>query len=385
MAQRPQKKGRRPLHIQRKYKWIFIAALSFISAMAGIMFGIIVGDVMNPPDAPAYVDDDIAEDPADAVDDTTAVADDSDESDDHSQAAYILPHGDVDDASIGDGNPAPEGFAEDDRKKDFYTVLIVGTDKGYNTDTIMIASYDGANKRANLISVPRDSKVNVKRDVKKINAAYGAGTLYGGGKEGGIAQLQREIKTIVGFVPDFYVRVDLGAFVQIVDTVDGVDVNVPYNMRYDDPDQNLHIDIPKGEQTLDGRQALLFARYRNGNAGYRTITDYERMENQQAVIKAVMAKVLRPINLLRIPEFIGIFTRNVDTDMKLSNLAWFGQQINSLRGTDALQMHTLPTSGTSGMPMYYEYLDAEGIVALVNDTVNPYRKDIDIGDLDVAR
>lgn len=297
--------------------------------------------------------------------------------------AFLPPNGDERDILIGGGLDAPEGFTIADRKEQFYTFLIIGLDEGINTDTIMIASYDGILKEANIISVPRDSMVNVKRKIKKINAAYPAGTLNGGGLEGGINQLKREIKTIIGFVPDFYVCVDLDAFVKIVDAVGGVNINVRSDMKYYDPTQNLHIDIKKGEQLLDGENALKFARYRKGNDPRTTITDYQRMENQQAVIKALFNKLLKPANILKIPEFIKIFNEYVYSDIKPENMLWFAEQLNKIKGTEALSTYTIPTKGTSGLPNYYEYLDETAIVELINKTINPYKKDIGTRDLDI--
>jgi anionic cell wall polymer biosynthesis LytR-Cps2A-Psr (LCP) family protein len=83
--------------------------------------------------------------------------------------------------------PSPEGFTDDDRKELFYTFLLIGLDGGVNTDTIMVASYDAVKMEGNVISIPRDSLENVQRRVRKINAAYPAGTLFGGGRDGGIA------------------------------------------------------------------------------------------------------------------------------------------------------------------------------------------------------
>lgn len=302
---------------------------------------------------------------------------------DFDDPAYLPPDGDAEDMLIGSGLHAPEGFTADDRKELFYTFLIVGMDEGINTDTIMVASYDGINQEANIISIPRDSLVNVKRRVKKINAAYPAGTLYGGGHEGGIEQLKREVKTIIGFAPDFYVCVDLNAFVKIVDAVGGVDIDVPFDMVYDDPEQDLHINIGQGEQVLDGKSALRFARYRKGNNGRATISDYERIENQQSVIKAVLAKLLKPSNIVKIPEFIEIFNENVQCDVSIENMLWFADQLNKIRGTEALSTYTMPTGGTSGPPNYYECLEEAAIVELVNQTINPYKKSIEAGDLDI--
>lgn len=299
--------------------------------------------------------------------------------------AYIIPDAEHEDTLIGNNSPEPEGFTVEDRKEDFYTFLIFGLDAGVNTDTIMVAAYDGVAHKAYVIGVPRDSKVNVKRSVKKINAAYPVGTLNGGGKDGGISQLKREIKTIIGFVPDYYVCIDLKAFEQIVEAVNGVEIDVPFDMLYDDPYQNLHINIKKGLQTLDGKNALHFARYRKSNDNKRTITDYQRIENQQTVIRAMIDKLLTPANILKIPEFIKIFNENVYTDLKLTDMGWFADRINQTQKSDALESYTLPTTGTSGSPSYYELLDEAALVTLINQTINPYIKDIEASDLDIAR
>ena len=308
---------------------------------------------------------------------------DSDKTPDHNEAAFLTPDGNQEDLNIGNGLQAPEGFTSDDRKDQFYTFLIIGLDEGVNTDTIMVASYDAVNMEANIISVPRDSLVNVKRTVKKINAAYPAGTLHGGGREGGVEQLKKEIKTIIGFVPDYYVGIDLNAFVKIVDAIGGVDVEVPLDMKYDDPEQDLHIKIEQGLQHLDGETALTFARYRKGNNGRNTISDYQRIENQQAVIKAVLEKLLKPQSITKIPEFIDIFNENVFSDITTGNMFWFARQLNRIKGTEALSTYTMPTNGTSGLPMYYEYLDEAEIVDLINRTINPFKKDISVKDLDI--
>ena len=295
----------------------------------------------------------------------------------------LEPH--EEDEQIGNQSPMPEGFTLEDRKPLFYTFLIIGLDGGINTDTIMVAAYDGTEHKGYLIGIPRDSKVNVQRNVKKINAAYPIGTRNGGGKEGGVSRLGTEIKTIFGFIPDYYVLIDFKAFERIVDAVNGVEVEVPFAMIYDDPYQDLHINIPQGLQTLKGLDALRFARYRKGNNGKNTITDYQRIENQQAVITATLDKLLKPESLLKIPEFISIFKENVSTDIKPEEMLWFADQLKDVPGTDRLEKYTLPTTGTSGLPDYYELLDEAAIVELVNETVNPFTKDIVAGDLSITR
>ena len=345
-----------------KQKALFILKIALALTVAfaiSVLMGKAVRGFVKPPDIP--------QDEAPNLDDF----------------AFLPPQGEEEDMHIGGGLHAPEGFTADDRKEQFYTFLIIGMDEGVNTDTIMVASYDSLNNEANIISIPRDSLVNVKRTVKKINAAYPAGTLHGGGREGGIAQLQREIKTIVGFVPDFTICIDLNAFVRIVDAINGITVDIPMDLKYDDPMQDLHIDIKKGEQRLDGETALKFTRYRKGNNSNQTITDYQRIGHQQTVVKAVLAELVKPANIVKIPEFIRIVNEYVYSDISAGNMLWFASQLNAIRGTEALSMYTIPTIGTSGLPMWYEYLDRTGIVELVNRTVNPYRLDIEAKDLDI--
>jgi len=299
------------------------------------------------------------------------------------ESAYSLPESHDDDLSIGGGLKAPEGFGEEDRKELFYTVLIVGLDGGVNTDTIMVASYDGVNHEANVVGIQRDSKVNVKRNNKKINSAYAAGTLNGGGMDGGIDQLRREIKTIIGFIPEFYVIVDMDAVTKIVDAVGGVDVYVQFDMDYDDPDQNLHIHIPIGNQHLDGADALRFARYRKGNNSKYTINDDERIKNQQQVISSVTGRIMEAENIRKLSEFLDIFETNVYTNMKMQDMVWFADQINKIKDTDALSMNQLPIARSGWPDNSYEYLDEPAIVELLNETINPYKMDIKAEDLDI--
>ena len=282
------------------------------------------------------------------------------------------------------GLVAPERFTDEDRKELFYTFLILGLNESINANTIMVVSYDGVNGEANLVSIPRDSLVDATRRVRKINSAFPAGMIRYGGVEGGIAQMQREVMSVIGFVPDFYIVIDFDAFERLIDVIGGIEIYVPFHMRYNDPFQNLHIDIPPGLQLMDGETALHFARFRRSNVGEpRDITDYGRIENQQTVINATINNLLHPSNILNIPEFVDIFTENVHTNLTTGNLLWFAAQFNEIMGTDAMYTYTVPTTGTSGQPMWYELLDGPGIVELVNRTINPYNRDIELEDLNI--
>ena len=280
---------------------------------------------------------------------------------------------------------APKRFIGHDRKELFFTFLIVGLNEGNNANTIIVASYDGRNHEANLISIPRDSLINVNRANRKLSGSFLNGMIRDGGKEGGIAQVQREVMSVIGFVPDFYVIFNYDAFKEVIDAVGGVEIDVPFHMRYDDPLHNLHIDIRPGLQHMDGQTALYFARFRESNPGFRPITDYQRIENQQTVINEVLGNLLRPASILRIPEFIEIFNNNVYTNLMFDDMVWFASQYNVIGGLDSVHFHTMPTDGSSGAPMWYEFLYAPGIVRMVNETINPFVEDIRAGDIDIIR
>jgi len=290
-------------------------------------------------------------------------------------------------------DPADEGildalppFVETDwqRRERFFTFLIFGLDEGANTDTIMVAGFDEIAGRGYVISIPRDTRVDVQRRVRKINAAYPAGRIQGG-HAGGVEQLKREVQTLIGFRPDFYVMLDMDVVVEIIDTIGGVEINVPFHMRYTrDIYQDLYIDIPAGVQILDGENAMNFARFRYADQGFRSITDFTRMQHQQQLLSALFRTMIRPANILRIPDLVSLGDELLTTDLERRHLAWFGQQLALTTSPYAMETHTLPISGNTGRAPWYEYPDPQRILDLVNNTINPFTTDITLDMLRIA-
>ena len=259
-------------------------------------------------------------------------------------------------------------------KDNFYTFLVTGTDhEGYHTDTIMVVSLDTAAKKVNIVSVPRDSQVDVARPNKKINAAYA----YGGTKG-----LKNELESILGFAPQYYIRVDLEAFAKLVDAVEGVEYDVPMDMDMEDRSQDLYIHLVKGEQILDGDKALQLVRFR----GYLN-ADIGRMQTQQQFLKALANKVLTPSSILKIPTFLDIFQQNVKTDISLRDLQWFAQQVIKLNPDTDIRVQTLPHSdeGANYKGVNYLHLVPEKLVDMLNRTINPYTTDITLEDVNIIK
>ena len=262
-----------------------------------------------------------------------------------------------------------EDLPEDVQKNDgVYSVLVVGTDKvGLNTDTIFVASFDTINDKISVMSIPRDTmSANVKRSVKKINAAYSVG-----GKAN-MDNLKKEIRALVGFTPNYYVVVNLDAFAEIIDAIGGVKIDVPRDMNYDDPYQDLHIHLKKGEQVLDGQEAIGFVRYRKGYAE----GDLGRVKAQQLFMTALAQQLAQPATITKLPAIADIINKNMKTDLAISDILWFGQQAVEVDMANDLQMFVLPGEAQYVSGLSYYIPSEKDILEIVNTHFNPYDKPI---------
>ena len=242
-----------------------------------------------------------------------------------------------------------------ERKPDFYTILVSGVDDhNGGSDTNILVAVDVANGSIYGVSVPRDTKAIINGDAHKINYAYNAG---------GTALMAETISDQLGIPVDYTVQVDLQGFVALVDAIGGVTFDVPIDMHYEDPYQNLYIHIDKGLQTLNGENAMKVVRFRSGYASQ----DLGRMQTQQAFLKAAAKQTLTPSNLNKIDDFVKIFQSYVETDLTLGNLAWLGKEAIAM-GSDAVSFSTLPNEWKSP----YIYLNQEETLALINQHLNPY-------------
>lgn len=294
--------------------------------------------------------------------------------------------GENEEIDFGEG-PETEGG---DRKEDFYTFLMVGRDTGGggNTDTILLAAYDVANQELNVMSIPRDTMVNVPWDIKRINSVY---NMYGGGDKG-IQALYKEVSQLVGFVPDYEVVVEWNAVGELVEAIGGVYFDVPRNMNYDDPTQDLHIHINKGYQLLNGEKAMGVLRWRQNNDGSGYVNgDIGRIATQQAFLKAVVSQCLKIENVTKIKELAQVFTNNVQTDLTLGNLVWFAEQaVFGGLTVEKVNFITLPGdhNGYAWCRSYennqsYVLPDADELIQVVNESFNPYLEDRTTNQLDI--
>ena len=272
---------------------------------------------------------------------------------------------DVSSSSSASSEPAPVK----ERKDDFFTILVSGLDDDNGgSDTNILVGFDAKNQAITCVSIPRDTGVYINGKSRKINYAYNAG---------GMEQMRQTVSDALGIPVDFSVEVNLKAFVKLVDEIGGVDFEVPLNMNYDDPYQDLHIHLQKGMQHLNGADALKVVRFRHNNdgSGYGT-EDIGRIGTQQAFLKAVFQKMLA--NPQKITAYAQIFSEYMKTDLAVSELAWFGQEA-LLMGMDKLSFSTLPGVWSDRLNRWV--IDQDAALELVNSGLNPYLIDRTLADL----
>lgn len=268
------------------------------------------------------------------------------------------------------------------RKEGVYNFLLLGSDKGGgNADTIIVASYDTKNQKVGVLSVPRDTMVD--RDWSrngKINAALG---------HGGPELLAEEITKTLGVPIDYYFHINLQGFVALVDELGGVDVDIPVDMNYDDPYQNLHIHFKKGPQHLDGQAAMEAVRYRHDNKSSvnANYSDLDRTKLQQQVLTGLANKVISWNSITKVQSFLNIFNTYVKTDMGMKDMIYFATQGVKLDTKNAVSSATLEGRGDA----YYRAsawcmeLNQDSTVKLVNELVNPYTRALTLKDMNLPR
>ena len=257
------------------------------------------------------------------------------------------------------------------RKADFYTILLSGVDDGNGgSDTNILVAVDAAGGSIYGVSIPRDTHTYFNDKDRKINSAYSIG---------GMELLSEVTSDLLGIPVDYTVKVDLQGFEALVNAIGGVYFDVPLDMDYDDPYQDLSIHVAKGYQRLNGADALGVVRFRHNNdgTGYGS-EDLGRMQTQQNFLKAVAKQTLTVSNLDKVDDFVKIFQRYVETDLTLGNLAWLAKEAINM-GVDNINFSTLPGEWKSP----YIHLDPEETLALVNQHLNPYVEDRTAEDLNL--
>jgi LCP family protein required for cell wall assembly len=251
-------------------------------------------------------------------------------------------------AIVDEGSPFFEAFTDKNR----VNILLMGVNANL-TDTIMLASFDTDAKHVDLISVPRDTYYH--RDgynsegENKINAAYR-------GNPVNTAKAVSEI--LLGMPINYYAVIDYDGVETIVDSMGGVPMNIEFNMKYSDPydDPPLVINIPKGEQVLDGKHAVQFLRYRKGYLE----GDLGRVKAQQEFMKSAFRQCLS----FKLPKIAKTVFNNVESDITIGETLSLATAATGISG-DGIETYMLPSTPLPDPP-YYVIPDAKGIAEMIN-------------------
>lgn len=212
--------------------------------------------------------------------------------------------------------------------------LGTGSSAGQRTDTIMVLSIPPSGKPA-LVSVPRDSYVAIpEHGSNKINAAYG----FGGPK-----LLVQTVERQTGLRIDAYLEIGFGGFVNVIDSVGGIEMCLPKAIK----DRDSHIDLPKGCQTLDGANALGYVRMRHADAR----GDLGRVERQREMLAAVAKKAMSPASVLNPVRYWRLSNATAGSlklgeDTSFLNMVSLARAMRSVSGGEGLTL-TVPVADPS--------------------------------------
>jgi LCP family protein required for cell wall assembly len=241
-------------------------------------------------------------------------------------------------------------------------VLVMGLDENWTTsdeaytalartDTLLAVNLDLNSKQISVLSIPRDLWVYIpKSGYGKVNEAYG---------DGGPQRVEATVvKNLATPAFDYYVVLRLDATKNIIEALDGIDVNVEKDMDYDDTWGHLHIHLKKGMHHLNGEQAVGYIRFRHDPEG-----DFGRMRRQRQVVQILAKRMRDPSIAVHLPALLGVIKDNVRTDMpfgKLYDLAL------GMRGVSSESVHSavLPVDvgWTNGESVLFAQSEATKVV-----------------------
>lgn len=241
-----------------------------------------------------------------------------------------------------------------------YSVLLVGLDaekmnKG-RSDTLMVALVDPKNKKVSLLSIPRDTRVQIAgRDVDKITHAHNYG-------------INSTIMTVEDFLDikmDYYAQINFDGFQSLINTIGGVTVSVEKNLTFRDRITNTQFSLKKGTQKLNGIQALNYARFRDDWE-----SDFGRNRRQQQVIKALMDETLNIRNITKINQIVKDIGENVETDMDFD---MFAKTMTNMKNVSSKDVYSIP------MKAYPKTINRVSYVTVDQESlekVKSYMKDV---------
>ncbi|MGC6367763.1 MAG: LCP family protein [Candidatus Marinamargulisbacteria bacterium] len=211
-------------------------------------------------------------------------------------------------------------------------VLVVGTDNvqgSKRSDVIAVVHFNEQEKKVRLLSIPRDTRVNIPDiGISKINHAYA---------HGGIALLNQTVAEFLSIPIHKHFIVKSDGVEQMIDAIGGVKVTIENDMLYDDFAGNLHINLKAGERVLNGNETIKYLRYRNDSKG-----DIGRIARQQNVMSQLFDQVFNLRTLIITPKLLSLFKKSIKTDIEITQMSkWLNHFIENTSSVD-FATYTIP-------------------------------------------
>ncbi len=246
--------------------------------------------------------------------------------------------------------------------KQWINVLVVGSDRNDKahdvgrSDTIMVVGVDLKNKKINMLSIPRDTRVTIpgRKYASRINEAYSVG---------GVEKVKETVSGLLGIPIDYYAETNFEGFKDVVDLLGGVEIDVEERMKAHTHYDN--IDLQPGLQTLNGADALGYVRFRYNAAG-----DFGRAQRQQKFLIAVAKKMTQPSNITKLPALMEKMDEVVDTDLTVPQILRLAKDFVGIAPEDVTHA-LLPVYGETINGASYQIIKEDEMKKVVQQLFYP--------------
>ena len=262
-------------------------------------------------------------------------------------------------------------LVDSDVTREPFYMLLLGTDgrpgeSTYRTDSIILARVDATTQQVTLISIPRDTKVVYNGSTMKINAVFTYGQIDDGN---GAEEMVEAVNELCGVEISEYAEINFQGMEKLIDAVGGIDLYIPEGDAVEG-DSHLDVDVPAGQQHLDGEHALAFARSRYLFAD----GDYTRMRHQRMVLGALADKILNNLDIGTIPAILDSLADMVHTSLSVDEIL---SLVNAMRGMDTDSMYSANIPSWAGEDTY---IDGQSYVFVYEDELAEMMERVDAGE-----
>ncbi|GAA0449935.1 LCP family protein [Alkalibacillus silvisoli] len=268
---------------------------------------------------------------------------------------------------LGRGDHSEQREEVVDPSEDNISMLFIGVDDNDTrvgssslADALVLATFNKEDLSINMVSIPRDSYVDVsyQHTKDKINHTHGFG---------GLDETVSVVEDLLDVPVDYYVRLDFMAFVDTVDALGGVDFEVPYYLEETDSTDQGTVVIQPGEQTLNGEEALAMARTRQLD------NDLERGQRQMELLDSIIDQTLSFSSITRYNSLIDSIGERMTTNISFDELVSLHEYVTGNDGID-IDQHQLEGNDLWIDNIYYFELFGENL----DDISNKLRTHLEI-------